>query len=83
MSDDHHTLQPIQTNEDDAYGDECLQSDLISPSYFYSNEQHPHLLKNTQLEEREDSSHYQLISKMKNLDSLSGTEEDVDEDPGF
>ncbi|TNV85979.1 hypothetical protein FGO68_gene16893 [Halteria grandinella] len=54
---------------------EDLPSDLISPSYFYSNDQHVHLLRSNSELLATNREHRQFISKMKSLDQLSNSEE--------
>ena len=63
-------IQQVDECEEGEESEACLPSDLISPSYFYSNEPN-----DNQFNGLLQTSHVRLISKMKSLeeDGLSST----------
>ena len=63
---DENQYNDTSDQDDDA----CIPSDLISPSYFYSNDPNQEGLYDDQENPRGVGSHIRLISKMKSLESV-------------
>ncbi len=68
---DESEISPSDQDASDEDDDACIPSDLISPSYFYSNDQNADLTNEDGGQPRAQGSHIRLISKMKSLETVT------------